>query len=69
MPPKREIPDMKTLSATRGGGEHRGDLQRLAGRWLTFSEARPPRPRLMRKFIAAVVILLAVSALLAAFGR
>jgi hypothetical protein len=38
---------------------------RFAGRWLTFDERHPTRPRLARRFLIAVLAMLLLSALLA----
>jgi cell division protein FtsB len=38
---------------------------RFAARWLTFDERRPTRPRLARRFLAALLAMLLLSALLA----
>lgn len=38
---------------------------RFVRHWLTFNDARPARPRLLRNFVAVVVASFAVTALLA----
>ena len=42
-----------------------GDPSRFGNRWLRFDPQRPARPRLLTRFVAAVLAMLIVSAALA----
>ncbi len=51
------------------GDKNDDDPMRFARNWLTFDEARPTRPRLLRNFIIVVAMCFAVAALLLAISQ